>query len=575
MNTRLAPLLLIATACLPLRGAAQSVSGAVVEQGTGVPVLGAMVVLVDSSGTPVDRALTDAAGGFVVNVDAPGLHHIEVERIGYADWAADPFRATASNTFITIEVPLVPMSLQGIDVSGEQRCRAGPETGPATARVWAEARKALVAEVHTREAENYRYRLRRFERELDRSGRIVLGESIAESGYKRAAFVSFPIGQLATRGFVQVADDTMRVHYAPDAEALLSEVFLDSHCFGVREGEGGRIGLTFEPLPGASRSDIEGVLWLDAETSELDRLEFLYRYVLQDREVGEPGGEVAFTRLPNGAWIVRDWKIRMPEIMQVHRGRLRRTGYREEGGTTWVVEDATGRTLVHARFATVFGAVSDSVGTGAPPTPVVVEVPGTGVRAFTEADGSFLLVGLEAGRHELAVPHPLLAEWGLAAPAQAAVEGGLGEAAHARLRVPTAADVLAASCGGVPRPAGTAAFLGRVASADGAPLDAMRVEARWPRASGYAAPAIAAPAGAEGARDRSWIIGGDGAFVTAATTTGRRGLFLLCDVAHGTRLRVDVMGPPNSEPLLSETFLVDAGTGAVVETLSIEVPRDR
>ena len=533
-----------------------------------------MVILVDSSGTPVDRVLTDAAGGFVVNADAPGLHHIEVERIGYADWLTDPFQATISDTFITIEIPFVPVSLQGIDVSGEQRCRGGPETGAATARVWEEARKALAAEVHTRESENYRYRLRRFERELDRSGRIVLGESIAESGYKRAAFVSFPIEQLATRGFVQSADDTMRVHYAPDAEALLSEIFLDSHCFGVREGEGGRIGLTFEPLPGASRSDIEGVLWLDAATSELERLEFLYRYVLQDREVGEPGGEVVFTRLPNGAWIVRDWKIRMPEIMQVHRGRLRRTGYREEGGTTWVVEDAAGRTLVHARFATVFGAVSDSVGTGPPPTPVVVEVPGTGVRAFTEADGSFLLAGLEAGRHELAVPHPLLAEWGLAAPTQTAVEGGLGEAAHARLRVPTAADVLAASCGGAPRPEGTVAFLGRVASAGGAPLDAMRVEASWPLGSGYTPPATAAPAGVAGVREGSWIIARDGTFVTAATTTGRRGLFLLCDVPHGTRLRVDVKGPPNDETVLSETFVVDAVAGAVLETLSIDVPRD-
>ena len=363
----------------------------------------------------------------------------------------------------------------------------------------------------------------------------------------------------------------MRVHYAPDAEALLSDAFRDSHCFGVREGEGGRIGLTFEPHPGTRRSEIEGVLWLNAATSELEQVEFLYRYRLQDREVGRPGGEVAFTRLPNGTWIVRQWAIRMPLLEQIPRGRLRRAGYREEGGITWAITDANRSPILHAEFASISGVVTDSTGTGPPPAPVVVEVREAGLQAVTEEDGSVLLAGLEEGRHALAVRHPFLADWGVASPPEVEVDGRFGEVAHARLRVPTTADVLAAACGGTPRPTGTAAFLGRITSPGAVPLDGMSVVVTWPRASGYTVPVIAAPPGTQATEEQTWRTGRDGVFATATTTTGRRGLFLLCDVPGGSRLRVAVSGPLNAEPVLTETFLVDAGARAVVETLIVQV----
>ena len=564
-----APLLLIVTACVPLHGVAQIVSGVVVEEGAGTPVPGAMVLLVDNSGTTIDRALTDAAGRFVVNAHATGVHHIAVERIGYADWSTDPFRATAAGTVLTIEVPLEPIAFADLEVSGRQRCADRPEDGAATHRLWKEARKALAAELFTREAGTYRYGLRRYERALDRDANDVLDETITPMRFSRAAFESFPIEHLTTRGFVQTADDTMRVHYAPDAEALLSDAFLDSHCFGVLEGEGDRIGLTFEPLPESRQSEIEGILWLNAATSELELVEFLYRYPLRDREVGRPGGEVAFTRLPNGTWIVREWAIRMPDLVQIAGGRIRRMGYKEVGGITWAITDARGLPVMHAEFASVSGVVTDSTGTGPPAAPVVVAVRGTGLRVVTEEDGSFLLIGLEEGRHQLAVQHPLLVEWGVPSPTEVEVDGWLGEVAHASLRAPKTADVLAASCGGTPRPPGTAVLLGRIAAPGGTPLEEMRVVATWPRASGYTPPPIAAPTGPEGAPDRSWRIDRDDALVTATTTTGRRGLFLLCDVPGGSQLRVDVLGPLNDDPLLTENFDIDSATGAVVEVLVV------
>lgn len=565
-------LLLIVALLVPLRGVGQPVAGVVLEQGAGKPVLAAMLLLFDSAGTRVDRTLTNAAGRFALHAHAPGIHRITVERIGYADWSTDPFRLEAAGRALTIEIRFEAITLEGLDVSGGRRCEAGNEKGAATARVWEEARKALAAEVYTREKGLYRYTLHRYRRKLDRNADNILGEQIKVARHMRGAFVAYPVDRLLKRGFVQPTDSTSS-YYLPDAETLLSEAFLDTHCFGLREGDGGRIGLTFQPMPDRRVSEIKGVLWLNAATSELERLEFLYQNLFRDREVGKPGGEVAFTRLPNGAWVVREWAVRGPDLELPVGGRLRRIGYTEEAGVTWAITDPRGRAVLNAESASISGVVTDSTGTGPPPEPVVVQVPGTDRQAITEDDGSFLLVGLAEGRHPLVVQPPLHAGWGLPSPTAAEVDGRLGEMAQVRVQVPTMAEVLASSCGGAPRPGGTTALLGRVTEPGGSPMDRMTVAASWPLASGYQAPAVAAPAGPEGTRNHAWKIDRDGDSVTATMTTDWRGLFLLCDVPGGSRLHFTVRGPADVEPALTEAHLVEAPAGAVVKTLV--VPADR
>ena len=65
--------------------------GVVVEQGTGTPVTGAMVMLFDDGGDRVDRMLTNAAGGFDLDARVAGPHYMTVERIGYASLTTDRF----------------------------------------------------------------------------------------------------------------------------------------------------------------------------------------------------------------------------------------------------------------------------------------------------------------------------------------------------------------------------------------------------------------------------------------------------------------------------------------------------
>lgn len=572
---RIVSLILLLMALVPLRGTAQPVAGAVVEAGTGTPVPGAMVLLFDSTGTRVARTLTNAIGKFLFLASGPGLHYITVERIGYADWTTDPFVPGELDDLLTIRVPVRAIALEGLDVSAGRRCEVRPEEGKATARVWEEVRKALAAEEYTREVSLYRYTLALYDRRLDRNARKVVEQATTFLEDRPAAFRSFPIEYLLTRGFVQSVEDST-IYYAPDAGALLSDAFLDTHCFGLREGaegDAGRIGLVFRPLKDRKVPEIGGVLWVNAQTSELERLEFAYLNLLRSPQLGEPGGEVAFTRLPDGAWIVREWRLRMPQLER--RVLLWRTGYREEGGVTWAITDSRGRTILHAESASISGVVTDSLGTGPPAETILVEVVGTGRQTVPREDGSFLLTGLSAGRHVLRVQRPLLANWGMASPSEVAAEGRLGHVAHVRLRTPSVADALAAPCGGAPRPEGTAAFLGRIVTVEGPPAADMTVAVRWLRGSGYTPAPIAAPFGPEGTPDGTWTFGRDGLFATAATTTDWRGLFLLCDVPAGSHLRVSVRGPPGGDPVLVETSFVPPGVPAVVESLVVPQTGDR
>ena len=577
------PLLLLLLICLgPLPAAAQPVPGVVVEEGTAVPVTGAMVLLFDAEGSRVDQALTDAAGRFLLDARRPGLHTITVDRIGYASFTSDPFTPAAGADEMRIEVPVEPIQLRGIVVSAERRCEVRPEEGAAAAQVWEEARKALAAEAWTREAGLYRYTLLRYERRLDRDAREVLADSSMLMTDQASAFISAPIEDLVAEGFVQNEGDSISIYYAPDAEAFLSDAFLDSHCLGVVDGGDGTVGLAFQPTASRRVPEIAGVLWLDDETAELQRIQFGYVGLLDSPEIGYPPGQVSFTRLPDGAWVVKEWWIRMPSLAEASRGGVLRTGHRVEGGATAAVTDAVGRTLLEAWSASIFGIVADTAGTGPPPGPVVVAREGDGGAAAgnpaagdfstatgvtTSPDGSFLFNGLHAGTHVLRVPRPALRELGLAEP-EVAVEAGLGQVAYVRMKVPTVADALFFSCGGAPRPVGTAPVMGRIRHADGTPAGDAEVRVRWPAATGYAVVGwVAAPRGPGGETGNGWVPRRDGSFVTASTTTDHRGLFLLCDVPYGSRLRVAVSDPTGEEPVLHQTFFVPPDVLAVVETI--------
>jgi hypothetical protein len=143
------------------------------------------------------------------------------------------------------------------------------------------------------------------------------------TGVTQAPFASVPVEHLERVGFIERTSVNTWHYYAPDAEVLLSEVFLRGYCFRAVEGEDGLIGLAFEPAKKKQRvAGVRGVLWLDAQTAALRHLEFGYTKLPWNVPAQRVGGRVEFEQLASGLWIVRRWYVRAPRI-GVERTMLR------------------------------------------------------------------------------------------------------------------------------------------------------------------------------------------------------------------------------------------------------------
>lgn len=413
----------------PLSAAsAQVARGTVTERGTGESIPGVLVSLVDEQGRIISTVFSDEQGAYEVAAPGAGSFAIEAKRIGVRHLRGAPFTLAAGESrHENIVLDPVVSVLAGMRVSGKSKCVARPRDDARTAALWEDARAALTATVLTARRP-LAGTTTRFVRELTPENRRVLRDERHNAhGDVSRPFVSIPVEQLSREGYAVRREDGSTDYYAPDADALLSEAFLTDHCFRFvagREERVGMVGLGFEPVRGRRVPDVEGVLWLDAATSELERIEFTYVALPSGKLGGKFGGEVHFTRLPTGRWIVDSWIIRMPVIGVQEGSRTVLPGappvtttsremlmaVREEGGT--VLLDPTSPPPRRS----VTGVVFDS-GTGMPAVGATVSIEGTSISAMTGQDGRFEIRGVPQGLYSIVVRVPALDSLGVPGPA--------------------------------------------------------------------------------------------------------------------------------------------------------------
>jgi hypothetical protein len=386
-------------------------------------------------GEEVGRVLSNAAGRFIMRAPSSGRFTVRADRIGFASTTSDPLLLAVGDTVdIQMVAQVQAIELEGLAVEGERRCEVRPEAGRAVATVWEEARKALAAAEFTDQTGLFRYRIVRFTREMDEQGRRVLTEQRrAAQGYQRTPFESRPADVLAEEGYMK-PDPDGDLYYAPDASVLLSDPFLDTHCLGLTMGRGeaqGLVGVSFEPIPGRDLPEIRGTVWIDPGTSELRRLDYQYENLDPGIRSDAVGGRVVFQGLPDGTWIVREWRIRMPSVAvapDFTGGRqLVLVGIREVGGTVERVQDQLGQVVLEAQRATLAGAVFDGRLSG----PVEVEV-------------------------------------------------AVGDVTHVRLVAPPLSQILAEVCGEEERPEDSAVLAGTVRDSEtGRPVPGATIRVLW------------------------------------------------------------------------------------------------
>lgn len=481
-------------AALPAALAAQAVEGTVVDAQSGAPIPGALVSLLSSDGQARARALADEAGRFTLRADAAGRYQLRAERVGYAAALSPPLELAAGQTIpYRLAASAQRMQLEALVATAggrdERRCTVRPGTGEETAALWEEARKALEAAVATRQQYPYLFRTERRIRVLDaatlgvRRELVQPTERVSESPY-----VAVSPEELAAHGYVQQVGSSIYFH-APDAAILLSDPFLEAHCFRGRRADrdhAGMVGLGFEPVHGGRWADVAGVLWLDARTAELRVLEYRYTGGRQSPVIpGQAGGRVEFRRMPNGAWIVNRWRILMPSAQAavysyatpVPTSQSMRATIAEESGQVVEVRLPDGTPVETAAVATLTGVVFDSI-RGRPLAGARVSLAGTADSTRTDAEGRFTLPHLTEGVYALAFDHPRLDSLHFV-PEAALVTVVPPQELRRDLAIPSVASILATPCH-TAQGSAVGAAVGHVTDrAAGEPLPGVPLFATW------------------------------------------------------------------------------------------------
>lgn len=286
----------------------------------------AAAVVVEASlvgGTARARALTGRGGSFVLSLPSAGSYRVTGLRIGYHPTSFGTVEVAQGETKpVRWVLTGSSLLLNAIRVDSAQLCGRDAENGRTVGSLVMQARAALAATMLTSpdgrsEAVWQTYRI-----VVDRANTPLTALRIAsDSGATDRPFRTVGAHELATEGYVR--PDPERIEYrSPDAEVLLSEQFMSSHCFRLgpsRTDALDWIGVAFTPAraPAPGRVDVTGVLWLDKRTAELRRLDFGYVGLSAAQDAAGAGGTVDYLRLETGIWLVNRWKLRMPRVSLV------------------------------------------------------------------------------------------------------------------------------------------------------------------------------------------------------------------------------------------------------------------
>jgi hypothetical protein len=365
--------------------------------------------------------LSNQGGQYTISLQTVGRFRLQVERIGF-ETAFSPYLQVDAGQTVThaMALPMQAIVLEEITAQVRRRCRARSADADLH-RVWEEARKALTAVALTEKLRHVSFRIRTLERDVDLHSGLVYEERGNEAMVLNSyPFQSAPAAELMRKGFIQQVADTT-VYHAPDAHVLLSDEFLDGYCFSIQrdKARGEMIGLAFEPVPQRSSvSRVAGVLWLDRRTAELRQLEYRYLRHVMVPGVDRFGGQLNFERLENGAWIVRDWKIRAPRARVVWEGPMARVrpGIHETVGEVAAITEVDHTRQLTLRAGTIRGRLLHAEAR----TPVegaTVYVSGTQYAAVTDTAGEFRIDSVPEGRYLIASYHPALNPNGFLVPA--------------------------------------------------------------------------------------------------------------------------------------------------------------
>jgi len=438
----------------------QVIRGAVVLRDSIAPVAGAVVVATPERSTVSVRTLTGAKGEFTLRLPAPGRYDLKVLRIGYRP-TPGPSVTVAEGATETVRIVFAAEAvvLSAMNVRERETCRVNADSGFMVARVWEEARKAMLTSQLSADGAPLFAEWIEYDRHLDSAARVVKEQHVRTSRNPTThAFRSRPPEMLDSAGYV-VVDSGATSYFVPDAEVLLSPLFAAGHCFQLENAPSGQsslIGVRFQPTRARrDMREIEGTLWVDRQTAELRVLDFNYTNLSEVAQATHPGGRVEFLRLADGSWVINRWSVRMPQLAaapRISNDGLRRSVMTRTPIVVRAIQVAGGEvTRVTRGDSLLYAAtgprvdiqiVSSDTLIGVAGTHIALE--GTDYAARADAAGRISLSPVLAGRYRARVVTPLMDSLGVPSIAH---EVEARDAAHVdTLKLPRPRDVLAKVC---------------------------------------------------------------------------------------------------------------------------------
>jgi hypothetical protein len=516
---------------------AQTLTGRVVLRDSTTPVAGAIVVATDASGGQ-KRTLTSASGHFLLRVVGAGPYTTQLLRIGFQPTAGPAVTFTGTETrALTLIAQSLPVSLTTVTVTGASSCRVRADTGLAVARIWEEARKAMLASTLRGDETGLTGTWMVYERTTDSTGRIVRDQLVrVEQRPTQRVFQSLPVDSLSRVGYV-VQDKGGLSYYAPDPDVLLSSAFADDHCFRLTEpppDSATLLGIAFTPARRErGRYDIAGTAWVDRPSGELRAVDFAFADLPGRSTTSSGGGRVEFVRLPSGEWFISSWWARLPVFAPADRPgapgtRGTRVGpvpaalrsVHQTGGE--VSQVSRGDAVLYARDLPAAHLQLVSTDAAIPAAGATITLGGTNLAGTSDTRGTVRLGPVPAGQYAAVVTHPALDSID-APPLERTVVARRGGTSDT-LALPSLSAIVRNVCPSVDSAAGSALLRGTVRDSLGAPMAGAALTVRYLRVD---ARSIATSSAVRWNEE------------TRRATTDARGRWRLCGMPRSTDLAIE------------------------------------
>lgn len=339
----------------PTPSHAQAIRGRLMDSSSDAGIAGALVTLLDTTGSPIVQGVSGPTGRFLLRAPHPGAFTLRVLRIGFAPWNTEVSLTAGQTSERTLVLADLRVVLPEVNVEGQPLCGSRAREDSLSAVLWEQASTALSLTNEAVNSRRFRFYTVLQDRTVDSLGRQIrdMAPGDVSNLITQWPVRSPPPDSLLVNGFVMNLEDVVDgpSWYGPDAEYLLSAPFFADHCFALVPPGAGQpadwVGLSFAPGLRSPHADIRGVLWIDRAHAELRRLDFTYTRLPSWAHGRDAFGRLVFAPVPGGGWIVQRWLLRVP-VPEVDYGtrRARFLEYRESGGYVSQVLTADGREVV-------------------------------------------------------------------------------------------------------------------------------------------------------------------------------------------------------------------------------------